>query len=51
MKLNNKSSGNYSGVEIDMSANLSPDGNYLVVPKNAILELKYPDVDIKGKIR
>ena len=51
VKLNNKSSGNYSGVEIDMSANLSPDGNYLVVPKNAILELKYPDVDIKGKIR
>jgi len=51
VKLNNKSSGNYSGVEIDMNANLSPDGNYLMVPKNAILELKYPDVDVKGKIR
>jgi hypothetical protein len=51
VKLNNKSAANYSGIEIDMNANLSPDGNYLMVPKNAILELKYPDVDVKGKIR
>ena len=51
VKLNNKAGTNYSGVEIDINANLSPDGNYLVVPKNAILELKFPDVDVKGKIR
>ena len=51
VKLNNKSGTNYSGVEIDINANLSPDGNYLVVPKNVILELKFPDTDIKGKIR
>ena len=51
VKLVNKSGSDYSGVEIDMNANLSPDGSYLVVPKNAILELKFPDVDIKGKIR
>ena len=42
VKLNNKSGTNYSGVEIDINANLSPDGNYLVVPKNVILELKLP---------
>ena len=51
VKLNNKTGSDYSGVEIDINANLSPDGSYLVVPKNAILELKFPDVDIKGKIR
>ena len=51
VKLNNKSGTNYSGVEIDINSNLSPDGDYLVVPKNAILELKFSDVDIKGKIR
>jgi phage-related baseplate assembly protein len=51
VKLINKSGGSYSGVEININQNLSPDGSYLIVPKNAILELKYPDVDIKGKIR
>jgi hypothetical protein len=30
---------------------MSPDGNMLVCPKNAIFELKFPEVDIKGKLR
>ena len=46
-----KSGGNYSTAAINVSQNISPDGSYVSVPKNAIMELKYPDVDITGKIR
>ena len=31
--------------------NLSPEGDYLMCPKNAIFEIKFPSVDIKGKTR
>lgn len=31
--------------------NLSPDGRYVKIPENAILEIKNPDIDIKGSIR
>ena len=51
VKLNNKTGGDYSGAEININSNLSPDGSYLVVPKNAILEIKFPKSDFKGKIR
>ena len=47
----NKSSTNYSNVFFSIQDNLSPDGDYLVTPANAVLELKYPAVDIKGKLR
>jgi uncharacterized phage protein gp47/JayE len=51
VKLNNKVGSDYSSANIDINKNLSPDGDYLVVPKNAIVEIKFPAVDIKGKIR
>ena len=51
VKVINKTGGNYSSVEFDINKNLSPQGDYLMVPKNAILEIKYPATDIKGKIR
>jgi uncharacterized phage protein gp47/JayE len=51
VKIVNKSGANYSSNIIDIERNLSPDGDYLVVPKNAVLEIKYPKVDIVGKIR
>jgi len=50
-KIVNKTGGIYAGTEIDINRNLSPDGDYLMVPKNAILEIKYPATDFKGKIR
>ena len=31
--------------------NLSTDGRYVKIPENAILEIKNPDIDIKGSIR
>lgn len=46
-----KSGGGYSSAAIDINENLSADGSYVVVPNNAIMELKYADVDITGKIR
>ena len=46
-----KSGGDYSESSIEIEKNLSPDGSYLAVPSNAIMELKFPDVDIIGKAR
>ena len=49
--ITNKTGANYSAVEFDINKNMSPDGGYIVVPKNAILELKYPEADVKGKVK
>jgi len=46
----NKVGGLYSGVFFDIDTNLSKDGRFLVVPETYILELKYPEVDIKGTV-
>ena len=51
VKLTNKASANYSNVNININKNLSPDGSYLIVPKNVVVEVKFPAVDIKGKVR
>ena len=47
----NKTGTDYSNVIFPIRENLSPDGDYLLTPSNAILELKFPEVDIKGKLR
>jgi hypothetical protein len=47
----NKNSADYSSVVFPVQENLSPDGDYLLTPQNAILELKFPQTDIKGKLR
>jgi hypothetical protein len=51
VKLYNKLGGSYSSVAFEVQKNLSPDGGSLIAPRNAIFEIKYPSVDIKGKIR
>ena len=51
VQITNKNSSNYSNVVFPIRENISPDGDYLIVPKNVILELKFPQVDIKGKLR
>ena len=51
VKLNNKVGGNYSSTVLNINKNISPDGTYLMVPKNVIIEIKFPEIDIKGKIR
>ena len=51
VKVVNKKGANYSGNIIEINNNLSPEGNELVCPKNAIFEIKYPSVDIVGKLK
>ena len=51
VKIVPKTTSEYNQASININDNLSPDGNYLMVPKNAIVEIKYPEVDIKGKVR
>ena len=51
VKVVNKTGTNYSGATIQIEKNLSPDGNMIIIPKNAIVELKYPASDISGKAR
>ena len=51
VKLTIKTGGDYAQTSIDINSNLSPDGSYLVVPENVVVEIKYPPVDIRGKVR
>ena len=51
VKLTNKAGTNYASVKININKNMSPDGSYLATPHNAILEIKFPQDDIKGKIK
>jgi len=41
---------NYSTVRFSIDEATSSDGRYISVPKNVILEIKFPDTDIKGAI-
>ena len=45
-----KRGADYSSVNINFDEALSTDGTYLMTPKNAIMELKYPNRDIKGTL-
>jgi len=47
----NKNTSNYSNVFFRVSDNMSPDGDRIVCPKNAIFELKFPNTNIKGRVR
>ena len=46
-----KVGGEYSDVFYDFQENLSADGRMINIPNNVIVELKLPDIDIKGVIR
>jgi len=45
-----KRGSDYSSVNINFDDALSADGTYIMTPKNAIMELKYPNRDIKGTL-
>tara|TARA_R100000388_G_scaffold88765_2_gene69239 strand:- start:5543 stop:7345 length:1803 start_codon:yes stop_codon:yes gene_type:complete len=51
IKIKNVVGGIYSDSSLDMKKLLSKDGTYYKVPKNVILELKYPSLDIKGTVK
>ena len=41
---------NYSSVFFDVKSNLSDDERYLIIPKNAVYEVKFPNLDINGVV-
>lgn len=41
---------NYSSVRFNIDEAISADGRYISVPQNVIIEIKFPDTDIKGAI-
>ncbi len=47
----NKTGAQYSNTVFDINSNTSPDGTQVICPKNAVFEFKYPQTDIKGKVR
>jgi hypothetical protein len=51
VKVFNKTGVGYSSSTIDINSNLSPDGEGIMIPKNAIVEIKFPTTDIIGKSR
>ena len=50
-RLTNRTGANYSSTTININKNLSPDGNQLIVPKNAIVEFKFKNTDFVGKAK
>jgi hypothetical protein len=51
VKVKIKRGGNYSTTGFDLDAAISPDGRFIKVPQNVILELKYPESDIVGSVK
>ena len=45
-----KYGGSYSDTNINFNEALSQDGTYIKTPKNVIMELKFPNMDIKGNL-
>jgi len=50
VRIHQKTGANYSPVIINFEEAMSSDGSYIMTPKNAIMELKYPERDIKGTL-
>jgi hypothetical protein len=51
VKIVPKTTVGYSQAEIDINDNTSVDGDSIVIPRNAIVEIKFPEVDIVGKVK
>lgn len=50
VKIEERIGGKYSDAQFNFKANTSSDGRYINVPLNVIMELKFPNSDIKGTI-
>jgi len=50
VSVNQKFGGLYSTTRINFDEALSRDGSYINTPQNVIMELKYPNIDIKGTL-
>lgn len=47
----NQAGGAYSQSGIDVRANITPDGRFIACPLNAVFEVKFPTIDIKGSVK
>lgn len=50
VSIDEKIGGVYSDSQFSFKVNTSSDGRYINVPANVVMELKYPNSDIKGTI-
>jgi hypothetical protein len=50
VSIDEKVGGNYSQSVLNLDSATSADGRYINVPANVVMELKFPDLDIKGTI-
>ena len=46
-----KSGANYASVAFEVEDNLTDDGRAVMIPRNAIYEIKFPNIDIKGAVK
>lgn len=51
VKLENLTGENYSPTSLNFHDALSRDGTFIKMPQNAVAELKFPDLDIKGTVK
>ena len=51
VEIENKTGINYSSNTLDIYHSMSKDGTFVKVPRDVIMELKYPNLDIKGIIK
>jgi len=50
VKIVQKTGDGYASIALDVDSLVSADARYLSVPENVVLEIKYPDNDIKGAV-
>ena len=46
-----KQGASYSSTTFNVEENLSDDGRAIIIPRNAIYEVKFPNIDIRGAVR
>jgi len=51
VKVTAKNQVGYSTAPFDIESRIGPDGRYIDIPKNVIVEVKYPNQDIVGTVR
>lgn len=51
VKIENLSNGSYSPARLNFENAISRDGTFIKMPQNAIAELKFPNLDIKGTVK
>lgn len=51
VKITQKYDSRYSQISYDVDYFTSPDGRYVAIPQNAIFEIKFPNLDIKGIVK